>query len=582
MNSLLLAALCFVGYIVAYNTYGRFLARKIFQVDINAVCPATALQDDKDFVPTPKAVLFGHHFTSIAGLGPIVGPAIAIIWGWVPAILWVFLGSIFMGAVHDFGALVVSLRNQGRSVGDLASGLINSRVRSLFLLIIFFELWIVIAVFALIIGILFNMYPVSVIPVWLEVPIAVWLGYLIYKKKLGHQFWGIVAVVIMYATVVIGAYVPLKMPSIGGMNPIVLWVLIMLAYSYVASTLPVTTLLQPRDYINAHQLFVALALLFIGAIVAHPIIVAPAINAMPKGAPPIWPFLFVVIACGAISGFHSLVSSGTSAKQCESERDSLFVGYGSMLTEASLSTLVIVAVAAGIGLGLASKGGEVLTGSAAFTTHYASWASAAGLGAKLKAFVVGSANLLESYGIPKEIALTIMGVFLVSFAATTLDSATRIQRYVVGELFSAWKVPALAKPHPATIIAVGSAFILAFHGGFGFKAVAKGALTLWPLFGTVNQLLAALALLVISVFLARRKVPIIYTFIPMVFMAIMTGWAMLYNLDKFATTGNWLLFVVGLAVFILEIWMIIETLIVLKKIYGSPLVVDTGEAEQPT
>ena len=191
MNSLLLAVLCFVGYLVAYHTYGKFLARKIFQVDTNAVCPSSALQDDKDFVPTPKEVLFGHHFTSIAGLGPIVGPAIAIIWGWVPAIIWVFLGSIFMGAVHDFGALVASLRNQGRSVGDMAASLVNTRVRSLFLWIIFFELWIVIAVFALIIGILFNMYPSAVIPIWLEIPIAVYLGYVIYKKRVNYHFWGV-------------------------------------------------------------------------------------------------------------------------------------------------------------------------------------------------------------------------------------------------------------------------------------------------------------------------------------------------------------------------------------------------------
>jgi carbon starvation protein len=571
MNSLLLAAVCFVGYIVAYNTYGKFLARKIFQVDINAVCPSTALQDGKDFVPTPREVLFGHHFTSIAGLGPIVGPAIAIIWGWVPAIIWVFFGSIFMGAVHDFGSLVASLRNQGRSVGDMASGLINNRVRTLFLLIIFFELWIVIAVFALIIGILFNMYPAAVIPVWLEIPIAVFLGYMIYKKRVNHHFWGIVAVIAMYVTVVIGAYVPLNMPSIMGLNPIVVWVLIMFIYSYIASTLPVTTLLQPRDYINAHQLYVALGLLVIGVLVSRPEFVAPTYNPAPEGAPPLWPFLFVVIACGAISGFHSLVSSGTSAKQCESERDSLFIGYGSMLLEASLSTLVIVAVGAGIGMGITEKGGELLTGTTAFTTHYASWATAAGLGAKLKAFVVGSANMMESYGIPAQIALTIMGVFLVSFAATTLDSATRIQRYVVGELFTAYKMPAMAKAHPATFVAVATAFILAFNQGFGLKEVTKGALMLWPLFGTVNQLMAALALLVVTVFLARRKVPAIFTFIPMVFMVFMTGWAMIINLDKFSAKGDWLLFGIGLAVFVLEIWMIIESLIVLKKVYGGPL-----------
>jgi carbon starvation protein len=571
VNSLIIAVLCFAGYIIAYHTYGKFLASKIFRVDTHAICPSTALRDDKDFVPTPRGVLFGHHFTSIAGLGPIVGPAIAIIWGWVPAVLWVFLGSIFMGAVADFGALVASLRNQGRSVGDMAAGLINRRVRTLFLLIIFFELWIVIAVFALIIGILFTMYPASVIPVWLEVPIALWLGRLIYKKRLNHQFWGMLAVVLMYATVVLGAYVPLKMPPVLGINPIVVWVIVMFAYSYLASTLPVTTLLQPRDYINAHQLFVALGFLFVGALVAHPEFVAPAINHKPEGAPSMWPFLFIVIACGAISGFHSLVSSGTSAKQCEAERDSLFIGYGSMLMEAALSTLAIVAVGAGIGLGLKTADGELLTGTAAFTTHYASWAGAAGLGAKLKAFVVGSANLITSLGIPENIAIAIMGVFLVSFAATTLDSATRIQRYVVGELAQAQRMPFFAKPHPATLIAVGTAAVLAFHNGFGFDQVKKGALILWPLFGTVNQLLAALALLVVTIYLARRKTPSFVTFVPMVFMVTMTGWAMTDLLKKFSSDSNWFLFSVGIIVLVLEVWMIMESVIVLKKVYGAPL-----------
>ncbi|KAB1440913.1 carbon starvation protein A [Pseudodesulfovibrio senegalensis] len=572
MNSLVIAALCFVGYFVAYYTYGKFLSKKIFKIDEALECPSCSLRDDKDYVPTKKEVLFGHHFTSIAGLGPIVGPAIAIIWGWVPAVIWVFFGAVFMGAVHDFGSLMVSMRNQGRSVGDVASKLISHRVRTLFLLIIFFELLIVIAVFALIIGILFNMYPASVIPVWGEVPIAVLLGYLVYKKGQGHTMWGIVALVIMYVTVVIGAYVPLTMPSIAGLNPIVVWVLIMLAYAYIASVLPVTTLLQPRDYINGHQLLVALTLLGLGAVVAHPTFVAPTVNMSPEGAPPILPFLFVVIACGAISGFHSLVSSGTSAKQCESEKDCLFIGYGSMLTESALSTLVIVAVGAGIGLGMTQSDGSILTGTQAFTTHYASWSSAAGLGAKLGAFVEGSANLMASYGIPKNISLAIMGVFLVSFAATTLDSATRIQRYVVGELAQAYKMPALAKPNAATFIAVGTAAVLCFNGGFGIAEVKKGALALWPLFGTVNQLMAAMALLVITVYLARRKAPAYITGIPLVFMIAMTGWAMVYNLQNFMTKGNMMLFVIGLIVLLLEVWMIFETLVVMKK-------VASGEAE---
>ena len=375
MNSLLLIVIMLVGYLVAYHTYGKFLGNKIFKLAADNVCPSHELRDDIDFVPTNKHILFGHHFTSIAGLGPIIGPAIAIIWGWVPAVLWILFGSIFFGAVHDFGALVVSLRNQGRSIGDISAGLINDRVRTLFLLIIFFLLLLVIAVFALIIAILFGMYPQAVIPVWLEIPIAVWLGHQIYKKGKSPTTLGIYAVIVMYITVIIGAYVPIDLKALGlSANAVtVFWIVVMFIYSYIASTLPVQTLLQPRDFINSHQLLIALALLLLGVVVAHPALVAPTYNPAPEGAPSLWPFLFVVIACGAISGFHSLVSSGTSSKQCYSEDDARFIGYGGMLLEGALAALVIAAVAGGIGMGMVTKDGTTLTGVAAFTHHYASW-----------------------------------------------------------------------------------------------------------------------------------------------------------------------------------------------------------------
>ncbi len=567
MNSLILALIVGVGYIIAYHTYGKYLAKKIFKLDPNASCPSVALRDDVDYVPTNKHVLFGHHFTSIAGLGPIVGPAIGIIWGWVPAIIWVFVGSIFMGALHDFGSLVISCRGKGRSIGELAKGIIGPRVRTLFLLIIFFELWIVIAVFALIIAILFSMYPMSVIAVWFEIPIAIALGYLVYKKGMSHVTLGIIAVIIMYITVYIGAIVPVDLKAIFGVTggtALIIWMIILLIYAYIASTLPVQFLLQPRDYINSHQLMIAMALLIVGTLVAHPTFVAPAFDAAPKGAPSIWPFLFVVIACGAISGFHSLVSSGTSSKQCDNEKNTLFVGYGGMLFEGSLSTLVIIACGAGLGIGLATKGGATLTGVEAFTTHYASWAAAAGLGAKLDAFVTGSANMIGTVGIPAKITIAIMAVFLVSFAATTLDSATRIQRYVISELSSSVNFKPLTSKHPATLVAVVTALALCFT-----KASGKGALALWPLFGSVNQLLAGLALLVLTIYLARKKIKIFYSAIPMVFMIFMTGWALLINISNFYNKSDWLLFTIGIVIFFLELWMIIESIIVLKKVYNN-------------
>ena len=559
MSTLLMCVIVFVLYIIAYHTYGKFLAKKIFNIDPNRTVPSVEFNDGVDYVPTKKEILFGHHYTSIAGLGPIVGPAIAVIWGWVPAILWVLFGSIFAGAVHDFGSLIVSVRNKGQSIGELATGIISPRVRTLFLLIIFFELWIVIAIFALVIAILFAWYPQSVFPVWIEIPIAMWLGYMVYKKNGNVTLMTIVAVIAMYATIVIGAYWPLKMPGMLGLNAIEVWMIILFIYAFIASTMPVTQLLQPRDYINAHQLIIMLALIFIGVIVAHPAIVAPAFNSHAKGAPPVWPFLFVVIACGAISGFHSLVSSGTSSKQLANERDAQFVGYGGMLMEGTLSTLVIAAVVGGLGMGLVIKG-QTLTGVAAYTQHYASWAAAAGLKSKLDAVIIGSSNLMESYGIPSAVAITIMGVFLVSFAGTTLDTATRVQRYVVSELMTDWHLDFLSGRYAATFIAVISAIALAFYSGNG-----KGALTLWPLFGTVNQLLAALALLVVTVYLAKNGKSIIYSGIPLVFMLFMTGWAMVINLERFFSKGNWLLFIIGLIVFILEIWMVIESVIVLSR-----------------
>ena len=331
MAALLIMILAFAGYIIMYKLYGKFIGNKIFALSAAAKAPSVELEDGTDYVPTKKEVIFGHHFTSIAGTGPIVGPAIAIIWGWLPAMIWIFVGTIIMGAVHDFGALIISMRNQGKSISEYTAKYINDRTKIFFFLIVFLELWIVIAIFGLIIAIVFNMYPQSVIPVWLEIPIAVYLGYLVYKKGKNVMGLSIVAVVIMYATFIIGYYVPFKMPAILGIPPTGVWTIILLIYAFIASVLPVTTLLQPRDFINSHQLMIALALLILGVLFSafggnlH--IVAPAIQASPAKAPPMWPFLFITIACGAISGFHSLVSSGTSAKQVRTEDDSLFHRY---------------------------------------------------------------------------------------------------------------------------------------------------------------------------------------------------------------------------------------------------------------
>lgn len=571
MAALLIMIIAFAGYIIMYRLYGQYIGRKIFMLSGACKTPACEYEDGIDYVPTKKEVIFGHHFTSIAGTGPIVGPAIAIIWGWVPALIWVFVGSIVMGAVHDFGALIISMRNQGKSISEYTAKYVNDRTKVFFFLIVFLELWIVIAIFGLVIAVVFSMYPASVLPVWLEIPIAVYLGYLIYKKGKNIMTWSIIAVLVMYATMIIGYYVPIKMPAIAGIPPTGVWTILLLTYAFIASVLPVTTLLQPRDFINSHQLVIALGLLVLGVLFAafsgKLVIVAPAIQMSPAKAPPMWPFLFITIACGAISGFHSLVSSGTSAKQVRDETDSLFVGYGSMLMEGTLATLVIIAVAAGIGMGYTTKAGEVLTGVAAWTTHYSTWAAAAGLGSKVSAFVDGSANMLGAVGIPKGVALVIMGVFVASFAATTLDTATRIQRYVISELFGGLKITALANRYTATVVAVGSALILAFATGAG----GKGALTLWPLFGATNQTLAALALIIITLYLERQGgLKWLISGIPAVFMAIMTIWAVVMNQVKFLGADKMLLTIINICILVIALWIVIEGVAKFFKLFGKP------------
>lgn len=577
MNTLLLLIGTFFGYIIMYRIYGRFVGKIIFRLSDSAQVPSKEFEDGIDYVPTPKEIIFGHHFTSIAGTGPIVGPAIAIIWGWLPALLWVFVGSVIMGAVHDFGALIISMRNRGKSISEYTAKYINSRTRFLFFIIVFLALWIIIAVFGLIIAIIFSMYPTSVLAVWLQIPIAIGLGYIIYKRGLNITLSSIIAVVLMYGTMVAGRFIPLEMPSILGIPATGVWTIILLIYAYFASVLPVTTLLQPRDFINAYQLLIAMVLLVLGAFFSTfrgtLTLVAPAVQLNPPEAPPMWPFLFITIACGAISGFHALVASGTSAKQVRNETDSLFVGYGSMLIEGLLATLVIVAVAAGIGIGYTDASGNTLTGIQAWTTHYASWTAAEGLGSKITAFVFGSANMIAATGISHKLAIVIMGVFVASFAGTTLDTATRIQRYVISEIASDIKVDVFRNRYVATSFVIISAALLAFASG----ADGMGALTLWPMFGAVNQTLAALALIVITLYLRGRGTGYwMVAGIPALFMSIMTIWATIMNQADFFGSFQPLLFLVNGLIIVIALWITIEGII---RFFSQPQIEDTASGE---
>jgi carbon starvation protein len=626
MTTLLIAVGAFVGYLIAYHTYGRWLARKIFRLDPQAVVPSVECRDDIDYCPTNKQVIFGHHYTSIAGTGPIVGPAIAVFWGWLPALLWVVFGAIFVGAVHDFGALVVSLRNRGQTLGDVAGRMIAPRTKYLFLAILFFALTLVLAIFGLVIATIFSVYPGSVFSVWFAMPIAIAIGVWAYKYKGKLLFPSLGALMLMYLAIYVGVYfLPIKLPANWG-NPVIIWTILLFAYCYLASVLPVWVLLQPRDYVNSHQLIVALLLLTIGIVIAGAtnqanINDAPAVvsgDQLTTDAPPIWPFLFITIACGAVSGFHCLVSSGTTSKQIAREPDAQYVGYGAMLMEGVLAVLVIVCCCAGVGMGQIQvdpetgrrvyavpekEGAEAaalsgpaatrprITGRVAWNSYYpkrevmpdgevkGGWSNHK-LPQKLRAFIDGGANFLHAMGVPLDLAIGIIAVLVASFAATTLDTATRLQRYVIQELAAATRVRVFTNRFAATGLAVVLGCAMALVPAPG-KAMGTGGLILWPLFGATNQLLAGLAFMVTFFYLWRRRVSSWFIVAPMCMMLVMPVWALLWQMfgsangwwftASFATEqGRWncVLLGIGLATLALQVWMVIEAVLMIPRAKG--------------
>ena len=436
MNSAVLALIGLICFGLGYKYYSRFIEKKIYGLNQgDTITPAHEFEDGIDFVPTKRNILFGHHFTSIAGAAPIIGPCIAAYWGWLPALLWVVLGTIFMGAVHDFGALVVSLKEKGRSIADITSTVINPRARLMFLIFVMLLTWLVLAVFAMAIAGLFKAFPTSVLPINIEIIVAVFIGYLIYKKGMDALIPSIIALGILYLFVWIGTTTPISLETFGVApeNVQTTWIIFLFIYSGIASLLPVWLLLQPRDFINSHQLIVGLGLIFLGIFLAQPAIDAPAIRtASDSSAPPIFPMLFVTIACGAISGFHGLVSSGTTSKQVNSLRDARMIGYGSMLGEGALALASTIAAVAGIALVTNCTVNGVFVENLTWGIYYDTWEHA--VSNKALGFVLGGAALLEKIGFSNLLATTLISVLIISFAATTLDTATRIQRFIIIEL----------------------------------------------------------------------------------------------------------------------------------------------------
>jgi len=547
MNSALLTGISLLLFYFGYKFYSKYLSDKIYNLNNEQITPAHELEDGVDYVPTNKHILFGHHFTSIAGAAPIIGPCIAVYWGWLPAILWVVFGTILMGAVHDFGALVISLKEKGKSVADISSQTINNRIRIMFLIFIMCLTWLVLAVFANAIASLFTKYSTAVLPVNIEIIIAMIIGYFIYKKKINAFIPSIIALIILYLFVWVGSNNPINLTNIGIHTDNVkhTWIILLFIYSAIASLIPVWVLLQPRDYINSHQLIVGLSLIFLSIFIIQPDIIAPAIANTDNG-PPMIPFLFVTIACGAISGFHGLVSSGTTSKQINKMEDARMIGYGATLGEGSLALAATIAAVAGI---------SFINTQADFCLPWACDFTNAKIGA-LGVFIGGSSGLLQQIGFSESLSTTLIVVLVVSFAATTLDSATRIQRYIISEFGNATKFSLFENKFIATLISIIPAYFIATDNQLRNE--------LWQTFGASNQMLAALTLMILSIYFWKKGKNIIPLLIPMIIIMTITVSALIIKFNQSATL---LLKSINGILIILIIWMIIEGAIYCFKRY---------------
>jgi carbon starvation protein len=528
-----------LGMIAAgYLFYSKFIAERIYRLDPDYRTPAHEFRDGVDFVPTNKYILWGHHFTSVAGAAPIVGPAIAVIWGWGPAFAWVIFGTIFFAGVHDFGALWASVRHKGKSIGTLTGNVIGARARNLFLVVIFLLLLMVIVAFGVVISNLLVSTPTAVIPTWGAIAVALVIGQAIYRYNMSLLWVSIIGVVMLYALILVGNSYPVSLPeSVFGLPPRSQWMLLLFGYAAIASILPVWVLLQPRDYINGLQLFLGLILLYIAVLIAAPDVVAPVFNEnLPENTPSLIPLLFVTIACGAISGWHGLVSSGTTSKQLDKETDARFVGYGGAVGEGMLALAAIICTTAGF----------------ATLVDWETMYSRFGAGGVVAFVRGGDSILMAAYGVPEQLGATMLAVMAILFAATTMDTGLRLQRYVVQEAadLAGFKINVV----PSTFIAVACCLALAFStGGDG-----TGGMIIWPLFGTTNQLLAGLTLSILSVILIRLGRPIWFTVVPLVFLLTMSVYALLVQLGQFYRQENWLLLVLDLIVLVAALWVALE------------------------
>ena len=536
---------CLFFYFVGYRFYAGKLDSELIQPDAGQVTPAVQQNDGVDFVPSKPLVLFGHNFASIAGAGPVIGPIIAMHhFGWAITLVWILLGNVFIGAVHDYLTLMVSVRNRGSSIADIAESTMGFRAKAIFAIFLVLAMLLVIAVFGVVAAKTLIAQPEMVFPTFAIIPVSMVLGWCIYKKSYNLQLVSLIAVLTIILNIYIGFQIPVPLPEMGvmGFSPLIFWFVILMIYAGVASILPVQTLLQPRDYLSTYILFGSMALAILGLIWVGPELNTPPFRgAMSEVQGPVWPMLFVLVACGAVSGFHSLVAGGTTSKQLASEMQGKSIGYGGMLTEGVVAVVTVLLVGGGL-YWTAPQGSGIDMNQLGFRETLQS-------GGWILAFGNGFGNIVHqmlpflSFTFASMIAVLALNTFVL----TTLDTAVRITRFLIQESLGK-KMPVFTNKYVVTVTVIIAAYLIGATDGWQ---------KIWPIFGATNQLIAAVALFVVATWLMAVKKPTHYVLYPAIFMVITTIGALAWQAYNFLTApepnsflGITALVLIGLAVFV--------------------------------
>ena len=537
MSSISIIAGAAFIFMLAYHTYGRFI-ENIIKIDSSRPTPAHALYDDVDYVPTRIPVLFGHHFTSIAGAASIVGPIVAAAYGWLPVLIWIVIGGIFLGAVHDFTSLMASVRHRGRSIGEIIEEEIGRRGKFLFLIFSWSAIILVMAVFTFIVAETFSQIPAAATSAILLMAISVAFGILLYKYKVPLPVLTIGAILLMLLSILIGSILPVKFSART-------WIMILVAYEFTASVAPVWILQQPKGYLNSYIMYTLIVMAVGGICYVNPQVRMPAFTSFSvQGIGTLFPLLFVTVACGAISGFHSLVSSGTTAKQLDNEADARAIGFGGMLLES------LLAVAA------------LLSAAMLYGDQYSAMLCQAGGGNPVNVFATGIATLSTRFGLAFDTGKNFVALAVSAFALTSLETSARLGRFAFQEFFHRTSRDESKQPflyrnrYVATTITTVAAALLIFSG--------QGT-SLWPLFGAANQMLAALALLAVSVWLTRKKKQTWFVNIPMVIMFIAALSALVFMIHREFSRLHYLPGTIALVIFMFAVCIAYEAIISIRS-----------------